>query len=196
LSYQTSYILQQGIPEYDGSTNYFLNSVCQNGGSLYQAIGNNFIGQIPNGVTAYWTPLLVQNITSGSNGTLTALTNPAGVTFSGPVAASSTSTGLARFKGNSTTLVVANNGTGSVALLGLNSVGIFIIEDGNNGQWAFVVAGYSNITTILSQSGTAFATTNTSGKIGLTLVSTTGVLSINNQTGSSDNFNITALTNT
>jgi len=47
--YQLSYLFQQGIPEYDGSTQYYSNSIVQlaSTGVVYQAIGSPLIGTAP-----------------------------------------------------------------------------------------------------------------------------------------------------
>jgi hypothetical protein len=47
LSYQISYLLQQGIPEWDSATTYYTNSIVQSGGSLYQSLVDSNTGNTP-----------------------------------------------------------------------------------------------------------------------------------------------------
>jgi hypothetical protein len=55
-AYQLGYLFQQGIPEYDGSTVYFQNSVFQSGGSFYVTTygsASGITGQTPPNGTYY-----------------------------------------------------------------------------------------------------------------------------------------------
>lgn len=58
---QLCYLLQQGIPEYDSSTTYFLNSFCSYSGLIYQCINDGSGAGITNVVptnTGAWSPLV------------------------------------------------------------------------------------------------------------------------------------------
>lgn len=64
FGYQLSYMLQEGIPEYDttGNSFYFLNSIVQYSGITYQVINDNggagISATLPTSLT-YWQPLRV-----------------------------------------------------------------------------------------------------------------------------------------
>ncbi len=53
--YQLAYLFQQGIPEYDATTVYYMNSFCQVSGSIYQSIADNNVGHTPSSSPLYWT---------------------------------------------------------------------------------------------------------------------------------------------
>jgi hypothetical protein len=56
-TYQLAYIMQQGIPEYDGSTTYFPTSICQTGSQTYVANSTaiaGIVGQTPTGSSTFW----------------------------------------------------------------------------------------------------------------------------------------------
>lgn len=62
FGYQLSYMMQMGIPEYDttGNSVYFLNSICQSGGIVYQVINDNGgagISATAPGNLSYWITL-------------------------------------------------------------------------------------------------------------------------------------------
>lgn len=54
FGYMLCYILQQGIPEYDASTTYYLNSVCQVAGQFYLSLQDNNTGNTPSSSPTYW----------------------------------------------------------------------------------------------------------------------------------------------
>lgn len=59
FSYQIDYMLQQGIPEWDAGTTYYLNSFCQVGGVIYKSMQDENINHSPadDSEGTYWTPL-------------------------------------------------------------------------------------------------------------------------------------------
>lgn len=56
--HQIGYILQQGMPEYDATTEYFQNSFCQVSGAIYKSLTDNNIGNTPSSSPSNWTPIL------------------------------------------------------------------------------------------------------------------------------------------
>lgn len=52
--YQICYILQMGIPEYDASTTYYTNSVCQSGGQIYTSLVDTNVGNTPASSPTQW----------------------------------------------------------------------------------------------------------------------------------------------
>lgn len=54
LSHQENYILQQGIPEWDENTDYYINSFCSYSGLIYQSVQDNNIGNNPTTSEGYW----------------------------------------------------------------------------------------------------------------------------------------------
>ena len=58
FSKQLAYLFQQGIPEWDSGTTYYLNSFCQVGGVIYKSMQDENINHSPAEDTAgtYWTP--------------------------------------------------------------------------------------------------------------------------------------------
>ena len=54
FGYMIAYILQQGIPEYDNTTVYFLNSVCQVAGQIYISLQDNNTGNPPGTSPTFW----------------------------------------------------------------------------------------------------------------------------------------------
>lgn len=57
LSYMTAYVLQQGIPEWDSGTTYYLNSVVQaNNGQWFNSLQDNNLGNAPpvSASNAFW----------------------------------------------------------------------------------------------------------------------------------------------
>lgn len=95
FSYMINYILTLGIAEYDVGTTYFVNSICQYNGVLYQCINDNsgagISGQLPTNAT-YWALLIppifsTQNSVVGSRAVNTIYQNTTGkimfVTMSG-----------------------------------------------------------------------------------------------------------------
>lgn len=53
--YQICYLLQQGIPEYDASTTYYLNSFVQINGQIYRSLENDNIGNAPASSPTKWS---------------------------------------------------------------------------------------------------------------------------------------------
>ena len=68
FSKQLAYLFQQGIPEYDAGTTYYLNSFCQVGGVIYKSKLDENINHSPGDDTEeiYWTPFKAGD--SGSGG--------------------------------------------------------------------------------------------------------------------------------
>jgi hypothetical protein len=64
IFYQLGYILEMGIAEYDAATVYFTNSICQSGGSTYQSLSDNNVGNAPSTNPASW---LCVSSTFGAN---------------------------------------------------------------------------------------------------------------------------------
>lgn len=66
FSKQLAYLFQQGIPEWDAGTTYYLNSFCQVGGVIYKSMQDENINHSPadDSEGTYWTPLE----TGGSSG--------------------------------------------------------------------------------------------------------------------------------
>lgn len=55
LSYQSAYILQQGIPEWDNSTNYYINGFCSYSGTIYKSLTNDNLNHNPSSSPTHWT---------------------------------------------------------------------------------------------------------------------------------------------
>lgn len=53
-TYQLAYLLQQGIPEYDAATTYFINSFCSYNGGLYISLSDNNLGNTPGSSPGDW----------------------------------------------------------------------------------------------------------------------------------------------
>lgn len=68
FSKQLAYLFQQGIPEWDAGTTYYLNSFCQVGGVIYKSKLDENINHSPGDDTEeiYWTPFKAGD--SGSGG--------------------------------------------------------------------------------------------------------------------------------
>ena len=52
--YMLSYMLQQGVPEWDTGTVYYTNSICQYNGVLYQSLQDSNQGNTPSTSSSYW----------------------------------------------------------------------------------------------------------------------------------------------
>lgn len=80
MLYQISYLLQQGIPEWDSSTPYFINSVVQNGSSIYLSLQDNNTGNTPPSLSSnsFWRILAFPSINQSKNPTRTVLTSGSG----------------------------------------------------------------------------------------------------------------------
>lgn len=70
FSKQLAYLFQQGIPEWDAGTTYYLNSFCQVGGVIYKSMQDENINHSPadNTEGTYWSPLETGGGGSGSGG--------------------------------------------------------------------------------------------------------------------------------
>lgn len=53
-SRQVGYVLQQGIPEWDAQTSYYLNGYCTYNGVLYKSLSDGQINQVPSMSSSYW----------------------------------------------------------------------------------------------------------------------------------------------
>jgi len=53
-SYQSAYLLQQGIAEWDSGTTYYTNSICQYGGLVYQSLADGNLNKTPDSSPSYW----------------------------------------------------------------------------------------------------------------------------------------------
>lgn len=56
LTYQLSYLLQSGLPEYDADTTYYLNQFCRVAGKTYVSLQDSNLGNTPAPGSAYWKP--------------------------------------------------------------------------------------------------------------------------------------------
>ena len=67
FSKQLAYLFQQGIPEWDAGTTYYLNSFCQVGGVIYKSMQDENINHSPadNTKGTYWSPLETGGGTGG-----------------------------------------------------------------------------------------------------------------------------------
>lgn len=80
---QLAYVYQAGIPEYDASTVYYTNSMCQSGGIVYQSLIDTNLNNAPASSPSDWSQLLsnaaptIQKFTSGSG----TYTTPTGVKY-------------------------------------------------------------------------------------------------------------------
>lgn len=70
LSYQQNYLLQNGIPEWDSTTDYYINSFCSQNGIIYKSLTDNNINNVPSSSPQHWT----ENIFNGANKDLSNLT--------------------------------------------------------------------------------------------------------------------------
>lgn len=52
--YQICYLLQMGVAEYDSSTSYYINSICQDNGQFYISLTDNNIGNDPVSSPSNW----------------------------------------------------------------------------------------------------------------------------------------------
>lgn len=83
LYYQVCYLLQQGFPEWDAGTTYYLDSYCQVAGTIYKSLANDNLNYNPVTQPAKWmstldpTSLLQTVYPVGSIYTSTVSTNPA-----------------------------------------------------------------------------------------------------------------------
>lgn len=126
---QLAYLFENGIPEWDAGTEYFITSIVRKTGTyeLYGSVGNNNIGNaLPSAVTnANWTYLGVLTNLAGSG--ITALTGDVTASGSGSVAATIASNAVTTSKiaDNNVTLAklatqaantVLANGTASTAV--------------------------------------------------------------------------------
>ena len=53
-SRQIGYILQQGIPEWDSQTTYYLNGFCSHSGIIYKSLSDSNTNQTPSNSSIYW----------------------------------------------------------------------------------------------------------------------------------------------
>lgn len=53
-SRQIGYLLQQGIPEWDSQTTYYINGFCSYSGIIYKSLTDSNINQTPSNSSAYW----------------------------------------------------------------------------------------------------------------------------------------------
>ncbi|CAM5998847.1 unnamed protein product [Sphagnum balticum] len=56
FGYMIAYILQQGIPEWDGGTNYFTNGICQIAGQIFISLQDNNLNNNPSISPTWWQP--------------------------------------------------------------------------------------------------------------------------------------------
>lgn len=137
---------------------------------------------------------------NSSNGaTLPAITATGNITANGGIVISSTSGGnYSEFAGTGNqNQAIVTNSTQTIALFSTsNRAGLCLIEDSLNGNAATFLAGYQNTINIISQTGSVFVTSGASGKVSLSLpASGSGtILNIYNNTGSTNNFDVTCMT--
>lgn len=173
----------------------------QAGGTGQATLTNH--GVLVGAGTAALTQLAVgatKSVLQGTSGADPAFTTTPTVTSltasGGPITASSAITGLAQFKGAGSALNnVLNGNTATMVVAGSNANALLLIEEGSTGHSCLVYVGFSTYLTIVAQDATTFNAGNLATKIGLTYVSSTGILSINNQQGTTLNFIITSLSN-
>lgn len=75
IFYQLGYILQMGIPEYDAGTTYFINSICQFNGVVYQSLVNNNLGNEPDINSSSWQ-MIDANAYGGTVASASSITLP------------------------------------------------------------------------------------------------------------------------
>lgn len=51
---QICYLLQMGVAEYDASTSYYINSICQDGGQFYVSLIDDNVGNSPSSSPTQW----------------------------------------------------------------------------------------------------------------------------------------------
>ena len=72
--YQIAYFLQQGVPEWDGGTTYFTDSVVQLGGSIYISLQDNNTTEPSGSSNSYWTLCAFPSTNQAKSPTHTVLT--------------------------------------------------------------------------------------------------------------------------
>ena len=73
-TYQIAYLLQQGIPEWDSATPYFINSIVKYGGIFYNSLVDNNTGNEPDTSPTDWVNMSAQptqTVLSAGSGTYT-----------------------------------------------------------------------------------------------------------------------------
>lgn len=88
--YMLCYILQQGIPEYDAGTTYYVGSICCVSGIPYVSLTNTNLGNTPSSSSANWSVCFAQNqganvasaatMTLGNDGNSFLITGTTGIT--------------------------------------------------------------------------------------------------------------------
>lgn len=56
--YQLVYLFQEGVPEWDSGTTYYLNGIVKYGSELYRSLQNNNTNKQPDTETAYWETVI------------------------------------------------------------------------------------------------------------------------------------------
>ncbi len=71
FAYQLGYVLQQGIPEWNATTEYFIGSIVQDGDSLFQSLTDNNINQ-PRTSAANWKAINsnIRTVTAAETATI------------------------------------------------------------------------------------------------------------------------------
>ena len=172
-STQIAYILQQGIPEYDGGTTYWTNNIVINPGTfqVYGSLQDGNIGQALNNA-AYWkllvdlstigsgNPIYIGGTsTGGANAQVLAVLSPTGFTltngFTITFTAGFTNTGATTLNANATGAIAVekNSGGGPVALTGGEIV---------NGNVVTVTYNAAASSFIITNSGGLLASNNLS----------------------------------
>lgn len=82
--YQICYLLQMGIPEYDATTVYYINSYAQFNGILYQSLQDNNSGNEPDSSPTFWATAIdsTKLVPTGQTSTFAGRFAPAGYLIS------------------------------------------------------------------------------------------------------------------
>ncbi len=56
--YQLTYLLEKGVPEWIGTTTYWLNSICQYNGEMYKSLQNTNLNKNPASEPTYWESVI------------------------------------------------------------------------------------------------------------------------------------------
>jgi hypothetical protein len=195
-STQIAYILQQGIPEYDGGTTYWTDNIVINPGTfqLYGSLQDGNVGQALNNA-AYWK-LLVDLSTIGSGnpiyigGTSTGAANA-------QVLAVLTPTGFTLTNGFTITFTAGFTNTGATTL-NANATGAIAVEKNSGGGPVALTGGEitaGNVVTVTyNTAASSFIITNSGGLLAANNLSDvqSAVTALANIGGASVNRNINA----
>lgn len=63
--YMLSYLMQEGIAEYDASTTYYTNSIVKYSGVLYTSLADSNVGNTPSSSSVYWSAINTSGAKTG-----------------------------------------------------------------------------------------------------------------------------------